>query len=241
VTEPLPHPPWWRRTVRLWRDLGPVGLLLALASLGPAVGGALLLGTLRQLGPWLRAHGHAGLPTFTLLATVLTALALMPTYALSLLAGWAFGWALGFAAVLTAHTAAAALAAAGTRQLAGGRVIRLIDQHPRWRAVYRTLLGAGFGRSLLIVTLVRLPSSPFALTNVVLASARVPWGVYLLATVVGLAPRTFLEVWLGAQVRTLDFHSQALVTHALLSAVAGILLLVILGLLADRALRRVTR
>jgi uncharacterized membrane protein YdjX (TVP38/TMEM64 family) len=128
MPDPPSQPGLWRRTLRLWRQLGPVGLLLALASIGPVVGGVLLLGTLRALGPWLRVHTHAGLPTFIALAAVLAGLALMPTYALAVLAGWAFGRGPGFAAALTAHTAAAALAASATRGVSGDRVVRLIDE-----------------------------------------------------------------------------------------------------------------
>jgi uncharacterized membrane protein YdjX (TVP38/TMEM64 family) len=79
------------------------------------------------------------------------------------------------------------------------------------------------------------------MSNVALASVRVPWGTYLLATAVGLAPRTYAEVWIGAQWRTLNFHSEHLVVHALLSAAVAVLVVVVLGLLADRALRHVTQ
>jgi uncharacterized membrane protein YdjX (TVP38/TMEM64 family) len=217
-----------------------VGLLLLLASIGPAVGGVFLLGTVHALAPWLRGHAHANLTGFIAIAAALTGMALMPTYALSVLAGWVYGRVLGFLAILTAHTAAAALAAAATRGISGDRIIRLIDQHPRWGQIRRGLMGAGFWKSLLIVTLVRLPSSPFALTNVMLAAVRVPWGVYLWGTVIGLFPRTLIEVVIGAQVRTLNFHSHRLAAHALLSAATGILALIVIGIVADHTLRRVT-
>jgi len=221
-----------------------VGLLLALASVGPAVGTVLILGTLRELGPWLRGHASVGLPLFIALATLLSGLAVMPTYIQSLLAGWAFGSGLGFAAVMLAYTAAAAIAAGLTRRVSGDKVVRLIDAQPRWQAVRRALIGAGFGRSLLIVTLVRLPPNcPFALTNVVMASVRVPWAAYLLGTALGLAPRTLAVVCIGTELRhlgDLDFSSRYLIARLLASAALSLLALLVIGLIARRALRRVT-
>ena len=113
--------------------LGPIGLLLLLASCGPAVGVLLILGLLRPLGPFLRLHAHLGPAVFVAVATLLTGLALMPTYVLCLLAGWAFGVVWGSAVTLTALTAAAALAAGVTRGIAGQRIVALIDSKPRPR------------------------------------------------------------------------------------------------------------
>ena len=240
----MPQPGWWRRGVRAWRDLGPVGLLLALASFGPALGTILILGTLRQLGPWLHGHVSAGLPLFVALAALLTGLALVPLYIQSPLAGWAFGTGLGFAAVLAAQVGGAALTAAITRCVSGDKVVRLIDAKPRWQAVRRALLAAGFRRSLLIVTLVRLPPNcPFALTSVVMASIRVPWPAYVIGTALGLAPHALVEVYIGAQLRHLhDLHLSGhyLIAHLLVSVALSLLALLVIGLIARRALRRVT-
>jgi uncharacterized membrane protein YdjX (TVP38/TMEM64 family) len=94
----------------------------------------------------------------------------------------------------------------------------------------------------LIVTLVRLPpNSPFALGNVAMASVRVPWSAYVVGTLLGVAPRTFAVVCIGAQLRGLDFSSHYLVARILASAALSLLAVVVIGVLADRALRRVTR
>ncbi len=131
---------------------------------------------------------------------------------------------------------------------AGERVLALIDERPKWKVVRKALLESGFGRMLLIITLLRLPpNSPFAITNLVLASVRVPLGAYVLGTLLGMAPRTAIVLYLAAQI------SQKFSEHAKDAAQAGkpwwyiaagvglsILALAVIGLMANRALEKMT-
>ncbi len=227
----------WRA---LWRRIGPAGPLALIASTLPAVGGFLLLSQLERFGPWLAGHDGMGVTFYVVGFAVLAGLALLPTYAQAVLGGWAFGSVLGFAAAMAGFGGAALVGFGVARRASGDRVVDVIESNAKWKAVYRALVRSGFWRTLLIVTLVRLPSSPFALTNLVMAATRVSLPAYILGTLLGMAPRTLAAVVIGAHLSTLDF-GQARNLWLMGVGVAGILVvLAIIGQIANNALARVT-
>src|SRR3954468_20493624 len=87
---PEPAAPVADGCFRRWaKRLGPAGPLAAIMVCLPVVGGLVLLGFIRQLAPWLKAHASAG----TLLASagmfaLLAGFSLVPTYVLEIVAGW---------------------------------------------------------------------------------------------------------------------------------------------------------
>jgi len=119
-------------------------------------------------------------------------------------------------------------------------------------------------KSVGTVTLLRLPpNSPFALMNLLMSSVKVPRLPYYIGTLVGMLPRTALVVVLGAGIRTaiVQHNAQAASTAdgKLLKVeltgdavsniipfriwiggiVAGLIIVVILGLIAKRAINKV--
>jgi uncharacterized membrane protein YdjX (TVP38/TMEM64 family) len=227
----------------LWtilRRLGPTSVLSAVALVSPIVSGSLILGTLRWVGPWLSAHGSRGMLVYVVAYWVLGGLALLPTYTHSPLGGWAFGFKPGLAAAMGSFAGAAIIAYWIARLAAGNRVTELIAEHPKWQAVYDALLRSGFWRSLFIVTLVRIPAAPFALTNVIMASARVPMGAFLIGTLLGLLPRTAYVVYFAADAGDLSFDEPyQIATYLVTAALAGVVVLII-AYIAKRTLDRVT-
>ncbi len=222
------------------RKLGPLGPLAVLAVAMPPLSGILLIGTLYKVGPWLRAHGDVGMLLYVGAFTVLGGLALLPTYAQSLLGGWAFGFGAGLAATLAGFVGAALVSYAISRRLSGDRLEKLLEQSTRWNAVYRALLHSGFARAVFIITLLRLPpNSPFAATNLAMAAIRVPLGPFALGTLFGLAPRTAAVVFVGAGLSQLDLSNRHQTGMFAAGAVVTIAVVVILGWMANRALRRV--
>lgn len=233
-----------RRAQGWVRRLGPAGPLALAAATLPALGGLLLLGLLNVVGPWLKAQGALGLGLYVLGFAVMAGLALLPTYAQAILGGWAFGFLLGYPAALGGFVGGAALGYLVGRRASGRRVLEIIDEHPKWRAIYEALVGRGFWRTLGIVALLRLPpNSPFAMTNLVMAATRVPLGAYLLGTLGGMAPRTGLAVYAAAGLRELTFDPAQAGRPAWLVG-AGIVVtlgvVIVIGLLANRAVARVT-
>jgi uncharacterized membrane protein YdjX (TVP38/TMEM64 family) len=240
---PLPcaSPPRRRRLWAVLRQLGPASILSAVALVSPFAGGLLILGMIQQLAPWLHGHGGGGAMVYIAGYWILGGLALLPTYTHSALGGWAFGFKSGLAAALLSFAGASLVAYAISRRAAGERVIQLIAEHPKWQAVYDALLKSGFWRSLFIVTLVRVPVAPFAMTNVIMASARVPLGAFVFGTFLGLLPQTAFVVYTAAKAEKLDFgESNELAVFLVSMALAG-LAVCLIAYLAKRTLDRVTR
>ncbi len=225
----------------LWQRLGVVGPMAVAAMIFPALGGFLLLGSLSIVGNWMRENLVLGLVIYILGFVIMAGLALLPTYAQALLAGWAFGITLGLPAALLGFTGASILAMLIARATASDRLAQVIESQPKWQAVYQALLGRSWWRTLLLVTLMRLPpNSPFALTNLVLSSARVPTGVYVLGTLIGMTPRTALAVTLGAGLTQLDFNQPLPTLWLVVGFAVSLTVVLILGSIAQRALRSIT-
>ena len=229
-----------QRSKGILRRLGPASILSLIALISPIVGGLAILGTVVKLGPWLRDHGWVGVLAYVVAYWVLGGLALLPTYAHSALGGWAFGVGVGLSAALSSFAGAALVAYWIARKASGERVTQLIAEHPKMQAVYDALLRSGFWRSLAIITLVRIPAAPFAMTNVIMAAARVPILPFGLGTLLGLIPRTAFVVITAAGASRLDLREANQIWVFLGSlAVAGVVVCII-AWIAKRTLERVT-
>ncbi|MFG0325795.1 MAG: TVP38/TMEM64 family protein [Phycisphaerales bacterium JB037] len=238
---------------KMFRRLGPAGVLAVIATMMPAVGGFVLLGSLNVVGPWLQSHGVGGIAIYVAGFAIFAGLALLPTYAQAILGGWAFGAAYGIAAAsgaaLMGFFLASLIGYEIARAASGDRAMEIIREKPKWLAVREALVGGekgvGFWRTLGMVTLLRLPpNSPFALTNLVMASVRVPRAAYAAGTLIGMAPRTIAAVWIASSIEGVinaDAVQQSRPTWML---VVGILLMIfviaVVGLVANRAIARVT-
>lgn len=225
----------------IWGRLGPAGYLAVIAASLPGIGGFVLLGLLTRLAPWLRDQAEFGIGLYVLGFAVAAGLALLPTYAQAVLAGWAFGLTRGSAAAIAGFMGASIIGYVIARRASQDRVVKLIEEHPKWKAVCDSLLQSGFAKSLLIVTLLRLPpNSPFAITNLVLAATRVRPLTYIIGTLVGLTPRTVLAVLIGARGAGTDFASTRQTWFFIVGIVAALIVVGIVGAMANRAISKVT-
>ncbi len=239
-TQP-PHSPA-QDAIQVVKRLGPASVLALLGATLPALGGITLLYFVKDLGEWLRSHGTEGLLAYAGLFAILSGLALIPTYASSIIGGWAFGLARGISGALAGFVGGSIIAYFIARRTAAARVEGVLRDHPKWTVVRDALVGGGALKTLGIVILLRVPpTSPFAITNLVLASVRVPLWIYVLGTLVGMAPRTAFMVYLASSVRDLREAAE----HPPVWWVAGgagmfLVVLVVLGRIANTALRKVT-
>ncbi len=228
----------WNEIVR---RLGPAGPLALISVTFPVLGGFVLLAYIQPLSVWLRAHGDIGPVLYASVFMILGGLALMPTYAQSALGGWAFGFGTGAFAALCGFSSAAMVAYTIGRRAAGNRVIGLISEHPRLKAVYEELLACGFWKSLLIITLLRIPpNSPFAATNLALAATKAHPLAFLFGTFFGLAPRTCAVVFFASQLEQLDLKQLRNPWMLIVGVLVSLVVLAILGLMANHAVQRVT-
>jgi uncharacterized membrane protein YdjX (TVP38/TMEM64 family) len=222
------------------RRLGAAGPVAIVLSFWPPLGGFVLLASLTRLGPWLREHGTTGIVIYFVVTGLLMGISFVPTYSCAILAGWAFGFAIGWPLAMVTITVAAVIAYAIGRWIAQDRVLEVIREKPQWNAIHRALLGAHSGRTLLVVTLLRVPpTSPFALVNFGLAAAKVPLLDYTIGTLVGVAPRTALAAFAAAGVEQLHFKPASEKWTVVAGIAATLIVCVVLGMLANRALRQI--
>jgi uncharacterized membrane protein YdjX (TVP38/TMEM64 family) len=235
-------------TASALRALGPTGLLGVAWTAAPAVCGTFLLAALGPLSDWLLYHRPLGLALYTVVFVLGAGLGFLPTYAQSILGGWVFGVGLGLPAALLGFTGGGLLGYRVARRVSKDRVLTLIETNPKARAIRDALVGRSPWRTVLIVTLLRLPpNSPFALTNLVMATTGVPLPAFLAGTFLGMLPRTAVAVALAAAAASTGAEDiQTFVRHrgpGLLAAgvLGGMAVLGVVGAIAQRALRRVTQ
>ena len=142
---------------------------------------------------WIDSLGAWGVAAFCLIYVVATLL-LAPGSVMSIAAGVAFGlW--GLPVVLFSATAGAGLAFLIARYLAHERVTAALENHPRFKAVGHAIDEEGWK----VVGLVRLsPQIPFAVTNYFFGVTNVRFWPFLVTTLAGVAPASFIYVNLGA-------------------------------------------
>ena len=145
---------------------------------------------------WVREAGVAGALSFCGVY-VGAAVLLLPASVLTLGAGFVWGPFVGLAIVLPSATLAATLAFLLGRTVARGWVQRRVADNPRFRAIDEAVGSGGFR----LVLLLRLsPLIPFNLLNYMLGLTRVSMRDYLLGSIIGMAPGTFMYLYLGSLV-----------------------------------------
>jgi uncharacterized membrane protein YdjX (TVP38/TMEM64 family) len=225
--------------------LGPAGLLGLFWTAAPALAGIYLLVQLDPVSKWLRDHGAGGWLIYVVVFMVSAGFGLLPTYAQSILGGWVFGIGRGVPCALSGFVGGSLIGYGIARTVSRHRVEQVIEENPKARAIRDTLIGHGFLKTLGVVALLRLPpNSPFALTNLVMASTGVPLTPYILGTAIGMLPRTALAVAIGAIGAREAKDIQELATkEGMLIMIGGlvvmIVVLMILGAMANKALERV--
>lgn len=237
--------------------LGPAAFLGIWATVLPPLGSIALFTAMAttNIGPWMKSHGLTGVAAYSLSFALLSGCALLPTYAQSALGGYAFGLALGAPAALLGFAGGGIIGYEIAARASGDRVMAIVNEKPKWRAVRDALVGSsvgggptevtpGFWKTFGMVALLRLPpNSPFALTNVVMASVKVPRVPFILGTIVGMAPRSTLAVGIGAGVKE---FSKAGLSEAAPKWVLGvgigaaILVVILVGHIANKAIKKVT-
>lgn len=225
---------------RAWRSLGALGPLAIAASTLPLIGFAALIYFRTPIAEWLRSLGGAGIGVYMALFAAAAGLALSPTHVPSIIGGWVFGFPAGGLAAMGAVLAAAVVGYAVARQTAGTRLQRALDQNAKARAVYNELVVSNVKRRAGLVFLVRLASSPFALTNVVLAAARIPFFQYVVCTMLGIMPRTLAAAWIGSLLQDLGAKHPSQRWISIGTAVVAVITIMVISNIAQRAVQRAT-
>ncbi|MGF1626622.1 MAG: TVP38/TMEM64 family protein [Alphaproteobacteria bacterium] len=179
-----------------WAPLAAIaaGLVAAIAA---GVDGDSLLELLKanhaELTVWVDANLVVAVLAYALLYTVAIALSVPGGAVLTLVGGFLFGVWAGTAIVVVAATAGATLLFLAARATVGEAMARRAGPFVR-------KMEAGFRRDAFAYLLfLRLtPVFPFWIVNLAPALLRVKLGTYILATVLGIVPGTFVFASFGA-------------------------------------------
>jgi uncharacterized membrane protein YdjX (TVP38/TMEM64 family) len=225
-----------------FRRLGPAGPLAVLSFSLPALGGFALLGFMPLYGDWLEAQGALGMFFYCLVFAVCSGLAILPTYAQAVVGGFVFGNIFGSIAAITGYVGGALIGYTVGRRASGNRVMEIIAEKPKWQRIYETLVHRGKLRALGIITLLRVPpNSPFAITNLVMSGTKIQLPIFIVGTLVGMAPRTIVAVYAGNELDTIDFSDKQRLFMFVLLVLGAIIVLSILGTLANKAVEKLTK
>ena len=90
-------------------------------------------------------------------------------------------------------------------------------------------------------TCIALVAFSFALMNFVVSTTKAPLLAYLLATLIGMAPRTAVAVWAAAHASTLDLRDKGSTGMYFLGLFVTIVVIAIIGHIANKAIHSATR
>jgi uncharacterized membrane protein YdjX (TVP38/TMEM64 family) len=230
-----------RKIYGRFKELGSLTPIALATTFLPVLGSATLLVFAVSLGNWLKEYWEVGSPLFFLGTLFFCGLSLLPTNVIGIISGWAFGFDLGILLLISGIVSAAFLSFSIHSRIVGNKLPEVFDTHPRAKAVYEALIGQSVWRTTLVIFLIRLsPAMPFALTNFLLASARVPLKSFLLGTFLGMLPRSSAVVLVGSTISELDFNNPQNSWLLIVGIAATLISVIVLGNISKHALDRLT-
>ena len=161
----------------------------------PLLGSASLLGLLYEKQDLLRHLSLSQALLYFVVIAFTMAFALTPTTFVAIVTGYYFGWS-GLVGMVLAYALAAAIGYELAQRLDHGKLRHFLHLFPKAEAVLTELQT----QSWQLILLTRLsPVLPFALMTFVLAIVGVPRRRFLVASVLGMLPRSLFFYWLGTQ------------------------------------------
>lgn len=223
------------------RELGNLTPIAFVTTFLPMLGSAILLIIGIPLGYWLRENWEIGTLLYLLGVLIFCGLALLPTNVIGVIGGWAFSFDLGITILITGVVGAALVSFLIHRRIVGEKLPQVFEKHPKARAVYEALLEQNLWRTTLIIFLLRISViMPFALTNFLMASARVPLRSYIAGTFFGMLPRSSAVVFVGAGLSELNFDNPQNSWLLIFGIAATIVSVIVISTISRHALERLT-
>jgi Uncharacterized conserved protein len=195
---------------------------------------------LQPLGDWLKTNWEAGAILYFVATVMLCGLSLMPTNVIGLIGGWSFGFWLGLAVLMGGIVAAAVLSFLIHTRISGGKLPETVARYDKAGAIYQALLQEDFYRTTSVIFLLRVSIiMPFAFTNFLLASARVPLSSYIIGTFAGMLPRSATMVFAGVGLASLDTESPGDLIAIIVGVIATIVSIIVIARISRNALLRI--
>ena len=174
-----------------WKTIG-LRLLVGLCVLTAVVWFGRNAGhEIKAMETWIAGHGVWGRVAFVAMMIAFTSM-FVPDTVLAIAAGVLFGLVSGTVLTVVGAIITAALNFLAARSLLRPRIEKMLEQHPKLRAIQRAANREGLRLQLLL----RLaPINPVSV-NYVLGASGVRFSTFLIATA-GLIPGLFVEVYFG--------------------------------------------
>lgn len=209
-----------------FKSFGPLGPLMIFTVAAPGLGAIGLISTSQNWFPYLESLGSTQVLVYIACAIVLAGLSLIPTHACSLIAGMMFGIVKGPLLALVAVVGASYLSLIIVSLLVKESSYQALLQKPQAAKVHEELLVKSGSKAILFISMIRLsPVMPFAATNVLLAVSRVKAHLFILGSLIGLAPRVIIVAVAGAGLTELDFSKGSNIWLGILGVLSTIFLL----------------
>ncbi|WP_157547472.1 TVP38/TMEM64 family protein [Hymenobacter sp. DG25A] len=170
-----------------------LSMLLLVAM--PVVGSSSLTYFLYRNQELLQNLSLGGAVFYFVVIAFTMAFALTPTTFVAIVTGFYLGW-IGLPGMVLAYALAAFIGYHIAASLDHGRMLQFLHHFPKADAVMQELRHESW--QLIVLTRIS-PVLPFALMTFVLAVMRVNRRKFLLASVVGMLPRSLFFYWLGTQ------------------------------------------
>jgi uncharacterized membrane protein YdjX (TVP38/TMEM64 family) len=228
-----------RKIYEYFKEFGKLTPIAFVTAFLPILGSATLLTFGYPVGGWLKENWEVGSGLYVLGIIIFCGLSLLPTNVIGVIGGWAFSFDLGIALLITGICGAAFFSFLIHTRIAGDKLSHVFEHHPKANAIYQALLGEKLWRTTLIIFLLRLsPAMPFALTNFLMASAKVPKKAFLMGTLFGMLPRSSAVVFVGAGLSELSFDTNEDSWLIIFGIIATVITVILISLIAKRALTR---
>ena len=204
----------------------------------PLIGMSLLAFYIKEISQGIDPNALSTAVIYTLSAIFLIGTSLIPTHVFALLGGWLFGFSFGLSYSAVGISLAAIIGYVITRLLNCHSLCDRLAAYPQTELVVQTIRDKKAQSLYTIITLMRLsPVIPFSMTNVLLASLKVPIKQFFFATSLGMLPRTALMVYAGSQLQSLDFQKPSSVTALIVGLSFTLVLLFVMGKISKRVLQ----
>lgn len=223
------------------RELDRVAALGAATAVVPIVISTLLLVFAPAAGNWLRENWQIGAIVYVMFVWLACGFALLPTNVIGILCGWAFGFSLGICLHLLGIVGASLISNYVLSPMVGDNLQKYLTRHEKAKTMHQALLNKNYRRTTLVITLLRFsPAMPFALTNLLMAAARVPLSSFLLGTFIGMLPRSAAVVFFGAGLSELNFDEPFNIWMFAFGFAATLLSVIVISYFSKQALTRLT-
>lgn len=177
-----------------------LALFCVAALVIPLIGIVSVANFLSPLLPVLRDAGVFMVPPYILLAGLAVGFALAPTHLTSLLSGYLFGAFVGIFSAVAVIAIGTIVGFFAARKIAKDRLRELLETSRWGYLLAEKMIDASPWKAGMVILLARLPPQiPFAVGNLLAASARIPFASVFGGTLLGMLPRVILVTLVGSE------------------------------------------